>query len=258
MFYTKGLRLSRLLTVLIVILFSSVSFSQEIDCGDIDGNQDINILDVTYFIGYIYFGGPAPLSMEAADVDLNGDVNLLDICWLISYLYLGGPVPCGVTQWPDGQDILFDVSYAVFGWIEQFTGFYIDGEGYIHAFNNTGYYWNPPNPDTLSLGELLSKYGSMTYIVDSIDLEELRLKYSYVVSASMGPLSERVNVCYDMGGYEYSAYIYDPDSGKYIRVLLNLAGDWAQKNFHPSAEYLYEWLQTIDEFYANPPCQYSE
>jgi hypothetical protein len=153
---------------------------------------------------------------------------------------------------------LFDVSYANFGWFELFSGFFITNEGYIYAFDNTGNYWNPPNPDTLSPGELMGKYGGMTYVIGTVDLEQLRVKYSHVEPASAGPLSSRITVCYDMGGYEYNAYMYDPDSGKYIRVLLNLAGDWARKNFHPSAQYLYEWLQTIDDFYADPPCQFPD
>ncbi len=65
----------------------------EYTCGDADGNLDINILDITYLISYLYKGGPAPEPMEAGDANGNGLVNLLDITYLINFLYKGGPEP---------------------------------------------------------------------------------------------------------------------------------------------------------------------
>lgn len=69
----------------------------EFICGDANGDGTINILDITYVIGYLYMGGPPPDPMESADVDLSGNVNILDITYLISFLYKSGPDPdCGI------------------------------------------------------------------------------------------------------------------------------------------------------------------
>lgn len=62
-------------------------------CGDVDGNQSINLLDITYLISYLYKGGPPPPSPNLADVNSTGSINLLDITYLINYLYKGGPSP---------------------------------------------------------------------------------------------------------------------------------------------------------------------
>ncbi len=62
-------------------------------CGDADGNFNVNLLDITYLISYLYKDGPAPQHMQAADPDGNGTTNLLDITYLIAYLYKSGTKP---------------------------------------------------------------------------------------------------------------------------------------------------------------------
>jgi len=62
-------------------------------CGDANGDGNINILDITFLINYLYKGGPAPDPVEIADVNGSGNINLLDITYLIGYLYKGGPGP---------------------------------------------------------------------------------------------------------------------------------------------------------------------
>jgi len=62
-------------------------------CGDINNTGDVNILDVTYLINYLYKDGPAPEPSEKGDVNASGNVNLLDVSHLIKYLYKDGPPP---------------------------------------------------------------------------------------------------------------------------------------------------------------------
>ena len=62
-------------------------------CGDASGEGNVNILDVTFIINYLYRGGPAPDPIESADCNASGGVNILDATYLISYLYKGGPAP---------------------------------------------------------------------------------------------------------------------------------------------------------------------
>jgi len=65
-------------------------------CGDINDDGNINILDITYMINYLYKDGPEPPSSEAADVDNSGTLNILDVTYLVNYLYKSGPDPfCG-------------------------------------------------------------------------------------------------------------------------------------------------------------------
>ncbi|SYZ73614.1 exported hypothetical protein [Candidatus Zixiibacteriota bacterium] len=62
-------------------------------CGDGDGNEVINILDISYFIRYLYKQGPAPRVLSASDADGNGATNILDVARLVNFLYRGGPEP---------------------------------------------------------------------------------------------------------------------------------------------------------------------
>jgi hypothetical protein len=62
-------------------------------CGDANGDETVNIFDITYIITYLYREGPAPDPLDAADVNNDGTINIFDITYLISFLYLEGPAP---------------------------------------------------------------------------------------------------------------------------------------------------------------------
>ncbi len=62
-------------------------------CGDTDGDELINILDIVYLINYKYKSGPAPDPLESADVNNDELVNILDIVYLINFKYKEGPEP---------------------------------------------------------------------------------------------------------------------------------------------------------------------
>jgi hypothetical protein len=63
-------------------------------CGDINGDTDINILDIVYLINYKYKSGPEPDNMAMADCNgCDGGINILDIVYLINYKYKSGPEP---------------------------------------------------------------------------------------------------------------------------------------------------------------------
>jgi hypothetical protein len=62
--------------------------------GDANGDDTINILDITFLIAYLYQDGPAPMFMEAGDANCDATINILDITYLIAFLYQDGPPPC--------------------------------------------------------------------------------------------------------------------------------------------------------------------
>jgi hypothetical protein len=62
-------------------------------CGNINGDEDINIFDITYLISFLYLDGPPPTPMNAANVNGDADINIFDVVYLISYIYLEGPEP---------------------------------------------------------------------------------------------------------------------------------------------------------------------
>jgi len=95
---------------LVCSLICGFAFAPDVnafDCGDVNANGSINILDATYLINYLYRGGPAPPYEELADVNNNGSINILDVTYLIAYLYKGGVAPnCpSGNQLPDAFDL---------------------------------------------------------------------------------------------------------------------------------------------------------
>ena len=70
-----------------------VSLIVKSSCGDINNDANINILDISYLISYLYRGGQAPQYPQYADVDNTGNMNILDVSYLVGYLYKGGPLP---------------------------------------------------------------------------------------------------------------------------------------------------------------------
>ncbi len=66
-------------------------------CGDANDDGNVNMLDITYLIKYLYKGGPPPIPMyDAGDVNNSGTINMLDITYLINFLYKHGlPPNCG-------------------------------------------------------------------------------------------------------------------------------------------------------------------
>jgi len=65
----------------------------EPECGDVNGDEVINIFDITYLISFLYISGPPPVMEETADVNHDGTINIFDITGLISFLYMGSAPP---------------------------------------------------------------------------------------------------------------------------------------------------------------------
>ncbi len=62
--------------------------------GNVDmADQNVDISDLTYLIGYLYLNGPYPTVPATADVDNDCAIDISDVTRLIGFLYLAGPDP---------------------------------------------------------------------------------------------------------------------------------------------------------------------
>jgi hypothetical protein len=57
--------------------------------GDVNGDEDVNIADVTDLIDYLLSGDASGINLEAADCNLDNDINIADVTDLIDYLLSG-------------------------------------------------------------------------------------------------------------------------------------------------------------------------
>jgi len=64
--------------------------------GDLDYNGRVNVLDVVYFVRYLFIHGPAPQpERRVGDVNCDEAVNVVDLSEMVTYLFKGGDVLCG-------------------------------------------------------------------------------------------------------------------------------------------------------------------
>jgi len=75
----------------LVYAFKSLATGPIYACGDVNGDEDINIFDIVYIIDFLYRDGPEPVDLWTADVNGDEDINIFDIVYLIDFLYRDGP-----------------------------------------------------------------------------------------------------------------------------------------------------------------------
>jgi len=215
-----------------------------VECGDINSDASIDILDVTFLINFLYKGGQAPQDEAVCDVDLSGAVNLLDAAYLIRYLYSSGPEPCRGQGIPESQKYFFEYEYLNWAWGYSLNGIVITNEGYIYhysyGYNDTP--WDTTQPPILSEADLDAKFSHNQILTAIIPMDTLLKYFDMIEPAGEGPISPGIARCFDFGLGTTVAYRYDAVQDNYESILLYRFGDYAQKNFSPEGEALFEWI----------------
>ena len=82
----KKILLAVLMIIMMVAVFSVNAFAANNQSvrGDLDGNNEINVDDAIYLLGYTIFPEYYPLS-QSGDVDGNGEINIDDALHLLGY-----------------------------------------------------------------------------------------------------------------------------------------------------------------------------
>jgi hypothetical protein len=68
--------------------------------GDADHHMSTDISDLTYYVDYLFGGGPGPVCMEEFDNDGNCTLDISDLTYFVEYLFGGGttPVNCHICD----------------------------------------------------------------------------------------------------------------------------------------------------------------
>jgi hypothetical protein len=71
--------------------------------GDANGDWNVNAIDVTFLINYLYKHLSPPSPLKAGDINGSCVVNALDITYMINYLYKNGAAPKAGCEWGAGS-----------------------------------------------------------------------------------------------------------------------------------------------------------
>lgn len=86
------LRVFLILSVLLITILSDLN-AKPYECGDVNEDGNINILDIITIINFLYNNGPELPVPEQGDIDGCAPITNNDISFLIDYKFCGGPQP---------------------------------------------------------------------------------------------------------------------------------------------------------------------
>lgn len=150
---------------------------------------------------------------------------------------------------PQGQKILFEMSYVNYAWEPTVSGFYITADGSVFKYD---YYHSSPDAGdpfvelapAMTEEQVTGKYGPSPTLITKIDPNTLLQRFALVGAARTGTLLWQY-LCADAGEARYVAYLYDPASSTYTAVMLGSSGDRALKNTALEGGELMQWLRTL-------------
>jgi len=61
--------------------------------GDVNHSGSRDVSDLTYYVSYMFAGGPEAPCPEEADIDNNGTQDISDLTYYVAYMFGGGPEP---------------------------------------------------------------------------------------------------------------------------------------------------------------------
>ena len=108
---SKIIWLSMALLLLVGLVAPGVTANEKLDyvCGDVNADNNVDLLDILYMIDNLYGvpPGPEPVPFSSGDANAEGLLNLIDILYLVDFIYSEPPGPEPICQRdfgpPEGQ-----------------------------------------------------------------------------------------------------------------------------------------------------------
>lgn len=92
-FHISTVLVASLDTNAVKVYDGTLSLGPLFKCGDINCTTVMDISDLTYFVSYMFGGGPAPIYWQSADCDADEQITISDITCIVCYLFQSCPPP---------------------------------------------------------------------------------------------------------------------------------------------------------------------
>jgi hypothetical protein len=144
------------------------------------------------------------------------------------------------------QTILFEVERIDFNRTPVLSGFYVDREGRVVAWERSHTLSHQPDAESYTETELREKYGYAERVLGYVRMNSLRARAELIPAASRGQFRAAGDLCRGKGGIAYRAFLFDDATGRYTPVLLRREGHGSRANNSTSAVALQRWLASLD------------
>ncbi|HKJ43125.1 MAG TPA: hypothetical protein VKA27_13605 [Sunxiuqinia sp.] len=142
---------------------------------------------------------------------------------------------------PQNQTIYFQFEYQNHAWGPQHRGFIIDQQGNIYDYNKPEN-WTFPEKDQISREDFNNNLEQTQVRLTQISGTELQRMLNLVYKAKNGDLTEQKSVMADAGEDTYCIYIGNEGDQKLTKYVLQIRGDFYQKNTSAAADTITNWL----------------
>ena len=73
----------------------ALPLEDDFQCGDVNEDGFVNVLDIITMVNYIMGGNPSPFNMNAADINADSGINVLDVIAIVNIIMQVPGLPCG-------------------------------------------------------------------------------------------------------------------------------------------------------------------
>ena len=124
-------------------------------------------------------------------------------------------------------------------------GYSVDASGEVNFFVLDDFPATQPTNGLLPESYLDTIFNDRKTFLEMVDGNVLSENKTLIEEASLGILSNPLNICFDAGEYTYSAYTFDINSGFYREVIIYKTGDFQSVNPNSAAVVLRDWMIEI-------------
>jgi hypothetical protein len=148
--------------------------------------------------------------------------------------------------------VLFETYTVEMTWGYKLSGMYIDADGTVWAYEQSGTPWYPEHvkPGELSQRDLLTKHKD-PHQIGTVDRTRLRDMALLIKPASRGTVTHAAGSSVGDGSLEV-AYLFDPQESTYQEIILAGQGNRVASNSAPEARVLLDYLREVQRLVVTP------